>query len=45
MAKAKDPVCGMMVETDKAKFKGTYQGVEVFFCAETCKKTYEKTHR
>ena len=41
MSKVKDPVCGMMVDTDKAKFKGTYQGVTVYFCAASCQKAFE----
>ncbi len=45
MAKVKDPVCGMTVDTEKAKYKGTYGGLVVYFCAEICQKTYEKTHK
>lgn len=41
MAKVKDPVCGMMVETERAPAKGTYDGQTVYFCHEICKKTYE----
>jgi YHS domain-containing protein len=41
MAKAKDPICGMMVDTEKAPAKGTYDGQTVYFCAESCKRTYE----
>ncbi len=41
MAKAKDPVCGMTMDTEKAKFKGVYDGVAVYFCAESCQKTFE----
>lgn len=41
MAKAKDPVCGMTVETEKTPWKGVYDGQPVYFCAEVCKKTYE----
>jgi YHS domain-containing protein len=42
--KVKDPVCGMAVETTTARFKGTYGGETVYFCAESCKRTYERTH-
>jgi YHS domain-containing protein len=41
MGMAKDPICGMMVDTERAKFKGVYDGVPVYFCAEGCKKAYE----
>lgn len=39
--KVKDPVCGMTVESEKAPAKGTYQGQTVYFCSESCRKTYE----
>ncbi len=42
--KAKDPVCGMTVDTDKAPARGTYGGQMVYFCCEGCKRTYEKQH-
>ncbi len=42
--KAKDPVCGMTVESTTAVAKGTYGGQVVYFCAETCRWTYERTH-
>ncbi len=42
--KVKDPVCGMMVETTRAPAHGTYGGQTVYFCAEACRTTYERTH-
>lgn len=39
---AKDPVCGMMVDTERAPAQGTYDGQVVYFCAPSCKATYEK---
>lgn len=44
MPKPKDPVCGMMVDTERAPAKGTYGGTTVYFCSESCRKTYERTH-
>jgi YHS domain-containing protein len=41
MAKAKDPVCGMMVDTERAPAKGVYDGETVYFCAAGCQKTFE----
>ena len=38
---AKDPICGMMVDPAKARFKGVYDGVPVYFCAAACQKTFE----
>ena len=41
MAKAKDPICGMMVDTERAPARGTYDGVTVYFCSPVCRQTYE----
>ena len=30
--KVKDPVCGMTVETETAKYRHTHDGVAYFFC-------------
>jgi YHS domain-containing protein len=42
--KAKDPVCGMMVETTKAPAHGSYGGEMVYFCAVGCQRKYEESH-
>jgi YHS domain-containing protein len=42
MFMAKDPVCGMMVDEKKAKFKSDYKGKTYYFCAPTCKTTFDK---
>ena len=39
---AKDPICGMMVEEKKAKFKSDYNGKTFYFCAPSCKATFDK---
>ncbi len=39
---AKDPVCGMMVDEKKAKFKSDYNGKTYYFCAPSCKTTFDK---
>ncbi|MFN2107216.1 MAG: YHS domain-containing protein [Candidatus Promineifilaceae bacterium] len=36
-----DPVCGMSVDPNTAAAKICYNGVEIYFCAEGCKKTFE----
>jgi len=38
---ARDPICGMSVDTERTKFKGTYQGQPVYFCAASCQAKYE----
>ncbi len=42
MIMAKDPVCGMMVDEKKAKFKSDYNGKTFYFCAPSCKTTFDK---
>ena len=42
MIMAKDPVCGMMVDEKKAKFKSDYNGKTFYFCAAACKTTFDK---
>jgi YHS domain-containing protein len=39
---AKDPVCGMMVEEEKAAATSEYKGVIYYFCAEGCKVAFDK---
>lgn len=44
MAKAKDPVCHMVIEQQTAAAHGVYGGETVYFCSAGCQKEYEKTH-
>lgn len=37
-----DPVCGMHVDENKAVYKKDVNGKTIYFCAETCLKTYER---
>ena len=39
---AKDPVCGMEVDEKKAPATATHQGKTYFFCAPSCKSTFQK---
>lgn len=39
---AKDPVCGMDVDEKKAAATSNYQGQTYYFCAEACKRAFEK---
>jgi len=39
---AKDPVCGMMVDEKKAKLKSDHMGKTLYFCAPSCKATFDK---
>jgi xanthine dehydrogenase accessory factor len=39
---AKDPICGMTVDTTKAKYKSEYQGKMIYFCCPGCKQAFDK---
>jgi Cu+-exporting ATPase len=39
---AKDPICGMNVNEKTAKFKSDYKGKTYYFCAQSCKTTFDK---
>jgi len=39
---AKDPVCGMTVDEKKVKLKTEYKGKIYYFCAPSCKTTFDK---
>ena len=39
---AKDPVCGMNVNEKTAKIKSDYNGKTYYFCAPSCKATFDK---
>ena len=39
---AKDPVCGMTVNEKTCRWKSEYQEKAYHFCAESCKKTFDK---
>ena len=38
---AKDPICGMMVDTKKAAGSSQYKGKTYYFCAVGCKKRFD----
>lgn len=41
MAKAKDPVCGMMIEQGDAVATSEYQGHTYYFCSQDCKAEFD----
>jgi YHS domain-containing protein len=43
--KVKDPVCGMVIDSERAAAKGTYDGTTVYFCAEACKRSFESRRK
>jgi len=39
---AKDPICGMMVDEQKAAATSSYRGQTYYFCAKVCKENFDK---
>lgn len=39
----KDPVCGMTVNEETAKWKSEYEGNTYYFCNERCKTAFDKS--
>jgi len=37
-----DPVCGMKVDPEKAKYKTVYKGKIYYFCSKWCMEEFEK---
>lgn len=40
---AKDPVCGMDVDEESAAATAVHRGKTYYFCAEACKRAFEKS--
>lgn len=41
MAGVKDPVCGMVVDSEKAAGSSEFQGRSYFFCSGGCKASFD----
>jgi Cu+-exporting ATPase len=41
MNRAKDPVCGMMIDPGSAAGSTTFEGQEIYFCSEECRREFE----
>jgi YHS domain-containing protein len=42
VAQAKDPVCGMTVDTETTTITSEYKGRTYYFCAPGCKKSFDR---
>lgn len=38
---ARDPVCGMYVDTATAEFRSTFEGETYYFCSASCKRSFD----
>lgn len=41
MAQVKDPVCGMMIDSDTAAGTSSFEGQDYYFCSEQCKLQFD----
>ena len=41
MTQVKDPVCGMLVELDSAAASTIFEGQEIYFCSDDCRREFE----
>jgi len=41
----KDPVCGMTVDEEKARFRSEHDGATVYFCSQGCKDAFDRDPR
>ena len=39
----RDPICGMMVETSKARYKSVHEDRTFYFCCLRCKETFDRS--
>jgi len=39
---AKDPVCGMTVDEETARWRSEHGGKTYYFCAERCKQAFDR---
>jgi xanthine dehydrogenase accessory factor len=42
-AEARDPICGMVVAKEGARYKSEFQGRTVYFCCLKCKETFDRS--
>ncbi len=42
MPEVMDPVCGMVIDKEKAKYKIVYKGRIYYFCSLRCKEAFER---
>jgi xanthine dehydrogenase accessory factor len=40
---ARDPICGMMIETQSARYKSVFQDQTFYFCCRRCQETFDRS--
>ena len=40
-SQARDPVCGMYVDTATAAYRSTFEGETYYFCSASCKRSFD----
>jgi YHS domain-containing protein len=41
MSQVKDPVCGMIIDSKHAAASSTFEGKEIYFCSDECRREFE----
>jgi YHS domain-containing protein len=41
MSQVKDPVCGMVIDSEHAAASTTFEGQQIYFCSEQCRRDFE----
>jgi Cu+-exporting ATPase len=41
MSQVKDPVCGMMIDPENAAGSTAFEGHEIYFCSDQCRREFE----
>ena len=41
MSQVKDPVCGMLIDSETAAGSTTFESQEVYFCSDECRREFE----
>ncbi len=41
MSQVKDPVCGMVIDSEDAAGSVPYESLEVYFCSDRCRQAFE----
>jgi Cu+-exporting ATPase len=42
MSQVKDPVCGMVIDSDESAGSTIFEGQQIYFCSEQCRRDFEE---
>jgi YHS domain-containing protein len=41
MSQVKDPICGMVIDSEDAVASTTFEGQQIYFCSDQCRRDFE----